>query len=444
MRSIQKQTRAEIAEIAKSQQQIKWFEAIQENAGDIPSISARIDTAQLYADAARALAAGALTDRPINNLVFVDTVSKLPAPSGGVITLADNVTYFVTVNLDLQGSRLVAGRNTTILGGSSENCSITSTGLGAGVPLVTSAWSLPMRGITLTSGTAIALDAAGNPAQALDWFGVNFLNCTNIGRIANYSNVIWTDCAILSSANLVFDGAIGTVGFSQSIFSGVAGQTTIAVLPTATITRRFRAIYCAAIAFGGGTAFNVDVAASIPTEGYILDTVNFSGGGIYTAGVQYNDNKALFIECRGVSNSASISNYFMVGNATATVIAATTTPVKVAGTTTSVAITQKFTNTNNRATYTGAITRDFKVTFGATAASGNNNQVAFYVYRNGVVVASSRAEVTTSGTGRAENVFGQTIVQMGQNDYVEIYVENNSAITNITVEDLNVIVEALN
>lgn len=72
--------------------------------------------------------------------------------------------------------------------------------------------------------------------------------------------------------------------------------------------------------------------------------------------------KALFSNCDGISNSSEISQYYMNNNATATVIAATGTPVKIAGTTTSATITSKFTNTDNRATYMGSQTKIFKIT----------------------------------------------------------------------------------
>ena len=47
----------------------------------------------------------------------------------------------------------------------------------------------------------------------------------------------------------------------------------------------------------------------------------------------------------------------MNGNATATTIASTGVAVKVEAITTSASVTQKFTNTSNRATYVGSLTR---------------------------------------------------------------------------------------
>ncbi len=149
-------------------------------------------------------------------LIFVEVLADLPAPVGGVITLVDNTAYYFTTTVDLVGNRLVCGINTTILGSSSENCRIKSTGL-VGTALITSNYSLPMRGITIEADVALNLDGDA-VTTAIDWFGVNFTDCNTVGLIKDYSNVIMSDSAFLNSGNLTFDGTIGTVGLSQCLF----------------------------------------------------------------------------------------------------------------------------------------------------------------------------------------------------------------------------------
>jgi hypothetical protein len=376
--------------------------------------------------------------------VFVDSKADLPTPSGGVITLLANYTYYFTTTVDLTGDRLVAGQNTTILGGSSENCRIKSTGLTA-TALITSAYSLPMRNITIEAAIGLNLNGSGTATAALDWAGVNFTDCATVGTIANYSNFIMTDCALLNSAKMTFDGTIGTIGFNQCLFSGVASQKSVIVAATCTITRRFRMTYSAVSTPSGGTGIDFSTSASVPVESYILDTVNFSGAGTATTGVTYLDNKALFTNCKGIKNSSAITNYYMSDNATVTDVISTAVPLKVAGTTTGSAITQKFSLTNNRATYTGGITRDFKITAVASlTASAQSLQIGFYVAKNGAVLNESEMYITTNASARAESVAIQTITELVPNDYVEIFVENDTNNTDVTVTFLNVIVEPLN
>ena len=378
---------------------------------------------------------------PFPNMIFVNSKSDFPAAVSGVITLAANVTYFITTTVDLTGDRLVGSQNTTIIGGSSENCILISTGLSASTALLSSAWSLPLRNFTITHGTAISLDASANANQAIDWFGVNFLNCAIVGTITSYTNVILSDCGILSSANFTFDGSIGTVGFSQCIFQGLASQTTLIFPSTLTITRRIRAIYSAFIAFSGGTAINVSTSAVIPVEGYILDTCNFSGGATYVAGVIHTDNKALFQNNKGISNSAEIGQMYFTNNATQNAIATTNVFEKIEGTTTASPQNEKFSHTNNRLTYTGGITREFVVTAScsAQAVQTNATTIVVRIAKNGTTITESESQATTSSTGRNENFYCQVLVELAENDFIELFIANQTNANSLLVTELNVL-----
>jgi len=383
---------------------------------------------------------------PDPEFVFVNSKTDFPAAVSGVITLTDNVTYFITKTIDLTGDRLVAGQNTTILGGSSENCFLISTGLSAGTALISSNWSLPMRNLSITHGTALNLDATGNSTAALDWFGVNFTNCATVGTIKTYSNFIMSDCALLNSANMTFDGTIGTVGFVNCLFSGIAGQRTLNFPSTLTITRRIRAIYSSFVAFGGATAVFLDTAAVVPVESYILDTINFSGGATYTGGVTYTDNKAFFSNCKGVVNSSQIGQMYYSNNTVQNPIATTNIFEKVLGTTTAGTINQKFSHANNQLTYTGGLARSFKITafLSAQSIQTNNTTILVRIAKNGVTIPESEAQATTSATGRNEAFPCQAIVEMTTNDFIEIFIANATNANNLLVTELNVVIEALN
>ena len=381
------------------------------------------------------------TNAPNPNLIFVNSKSDFPAAVSGVITLAANVTYFITTTVDLTGDRLVGSQNTTIIGGSSENCFLISTGLNANTALLSSAWSIPMRSISITHGTALNLDATGNANQAIDWFGVNFTNCATVGLVKSYSNFIMTDCALLNSANFTFDGTMGTVGFDQCLFSGIAGQTTLNFPSTLTITRRVRVIYSSFVAFGGATAINVSTSAVIPVESYILITVNFSGGATYVAGVQHDDNKALFQNCKGISNTAEVGQMYFTNNATENPIVTQGVFEKIEGTTTASPENEKFSHTNNRLTYTGGITREFVITASCSANSVTTPaaNITVRIAKNGVTIAESESQATTSSAGRNENFFCQALVQLAQNDFIELFIANNTSANNLLVTELNVL-----
>ena len=382
-----------------------------------------------------------LSDPLLTNLIFVESLSDLPAPVAGVISLADNLTYFFTTEIDLLGSRIVAGVNTTILGGSSENCRIKSTGL-IGTALITSNYSLPMRGITIEADVALNLNGDG-VTTAIDWFGVNFTNCANVGTIANYSNFIMTDSALLSSANMIFDGTVGTVGFSQCLFTGIPGQTTMSVAPTATITRRFRAIYSSFVAFGGATALNVSPSATINSEGFILDTINFSGGATYLGGLDYNSLKSLFVNCVGIINTSNAGHYRMDNNATITTIGAVNTWTPVLGITIiGYGNSPKFVHTNQRLTYVGATTQDFYVSGTFTIESVSNNQTFAVTFAlNGVPQDAESVEIRTATANQPYSITGLALAPLSTNDYIELYIKNLNATANVRVTEFNVIIQ---
>lgn len=369
-------------------------------------------------------------------VVFVSAKSDLPTAVSGVITLADNVTYFFTTTVDLTGDRLVCGVNTTLIGGSSENCRIKSTGLTTRA-LITSSYSLPIRSITIEAEIALSLNGDG-VTTALDWFGVNFTNCPTVGTIANYSNFIMQDSAFLNSGGLTFGGTIGTVGFTQCLFDNYSATTAITVPSSCTISRRFRIIYSSFVTLSGETSLNVSTIATISAERYILDTVNFSGGGTYVSGLDYTDNKALFTNCVGITNTSTRGFMYMVNNATAT-----TTPTtwkKASGTTTEDSQNSKFTHSNNRLTYTGGFTNTFHIFVNCNVLSNANQNISLGLAKNGTII--SQSEMTVRCTTASQPYFAATQypIIMSANDYVELFIINNTGSVNVTVQDMNMFI----
>jgi hypothetical protein len=372
-----------------------------------------------------------------NEFVFVFSILDLPTAVSSVITLADNITYFITKTIDLAGARLVGGVNSVIIGGSSENCILKSTGLSSSTALITSVYSLPIRNITITHGTALNLDGDGT-TTALDWFGVNFTDCATVGTIKDYTNFVMSDSAFLNSGNLTFDGTIGTIGVSNSLFDCTTGSTALILPSTLTVSRRFRVIYSSFIALSGETAISVDASATISSERYILDTVNFSGGGTYIAGVTHTDNKALFVNCVGITNTSTKGFMYMLNNTTDTSIGVANANVwvKATGTTTS-GTNSKFTHTTNRLTYNGAFTNSFLVTLNATVRSaGTSQSISIGVAKNGTIITESEGIVRTATANVEHGGSTQAVLELVANDYVELYVRNTSS-TDIRVTDFN-------
>jgi len=384
-----------------------------------------------------------------NNSFTIDTYTDFGTPSGTTYILQDNKTYMLTTKVTLpSGYTITAGRNSPILGYSSENCILEGT-LPSGVSLVNSQWSMPIRNVSFSvsgDGNVFNLDATGNENQAIDWYGVNILK-GKCGLVKNYSNFVVASMLIQGhNQGFIFDGECGTLSFVLTLFGTPEGTgcTHITLPSTSNITRRFRSFYSAFVAPSGTStvALSVSTGAVIPTEAYILDNVNFSGGSEsnYIQGVQYTDNKALFKESKGVTNTSVISQMYMEGNVTPTIITGSSNYTKILGTTIANIINQKTEHSDNRLTIKSAITKTYRITGTASLSSGNNNNIYIKVFVNGVEGVGARSEATTSGTGRSENVKINWVGVLRENDYVEIWVRNLNG-NNITVSTLDVIIE---
>lgn len=409
----------------------------------IVSATAPIDPAvdQLWCDTS-VPGNGNLTD-----FTYVSSKDDLPTAVANVITLNANHTYYFIGTVDLVGDRLVGGFNTCILGPSSENAFITSTGLGVGVALFTTAWTTPVRHVTFKDvDTCLYISGATNAPLALDWTGVNFTNIPNVGVIDTCDNFIFSKGSFLGSKGLRFTGSVGTFSVSESLLRGSGGAgSLIEVDANAIVTRRFRITYSSVIAFGSTTGIDVNASATIPIEGFILDTISFSGGGNYLPGVSTSSNFALFSECKGIVNTSVNGQAYMRGNTTATTISVTNTFYKVEGTTTASADSAKYTHTNNRLTNAAEIDRKYVIHCTLSFLAGTNDvcEFGFYDSKLGAVREPSKTTGTANAAGRMESLSLSCIVQHGFGDYIEIHCANTSGLSNITVESMNLLINEI-
>ena len=397
------------------------------------------------------------------NFIFVGSTNDLPEPVNGVINLKDNYTYFFTTTVDLQGNRLVAGQNTTILGGSSENCRIKSTGISTTTALLSSHYSLPLRNITFEAPYAINLDATGYGTQALDWFGVNFTNCAKVGIISSYNNFIMLDGAFLDSQDLTFNGTTGTVGFNQCLFSGnfgLGGTKSILNFPSTFIcTRRIRVTVCSFVVPFGYTGITVNNGVTFTSpESFILQTCNFSGPGTkigVSTHTDINGRDTFFEGNRGIPNTFASGQFYMRNNSTNTVIGVGNTNVwtKIVGVTTTLgSINSKFTASENRLTYDVAIDRRFLSQATVSFTTENPSiepdiEIGILDYNAatgiGTILTTSATTIRSCDYGTYYTAHLTDIHDHNQGDYVELYIRNKTDDSDITVNEMSLLLTSI-
>ena len=379
-------------------------------------------------------------DFSVSSLHFITGPSCFPEPVSGVITLETNHSYFILNHVDLLGLRIVCAVDNVIEGVSSENCSLTSTGLGVGVALVTSQFTLILKNITFIDvDTCLDLDATiPVDDQVIDWFAVNFENIPNIGSVDNYSNFIFSYGAFLSSANLEFFNIAGTVGFNDTLFVGIsAGGPLLMFDDNEVITRRIKIKDSAFVVLD--TGIDVSVLATVPNQGYIIDSCNFSGPGTFLVGVQSTSNKDFFSKNFGIANSRSAGGFHI----TVPILTVLTlnTWTKVLGTTALSLETQKFTDSglSNHLLFTGTIEDIFFCTY-TTALSGSNGKDI----QVGVSINGADPEIDTlsiSTTDSACKVVSNSTSffhDLKENDTIELWVMNLSDSTDVTFSQISI------
>lgn len=379
-------------------------------------------------------------------VIYVTAPEDFPTSIFGVINLIENTTYIIAGDVDLAGDRIACAEGSVIAGASPTNSSLTSTGL-AGNPLISSDTSLTLRDFkihTLASGVpALSIDAVANPGSSFEMYGMEFEDVHTVGTIKDVGMILVQGTSFEESSGLTLDGTINIAAFFSCMFNTAPSGTFFNFPATAIVTSRFKILYSSFIIGVGETGIDVDVAATVPAEGFILDSVTFSGGGGYLSTILSSDDKSMFKECTGIPNSSVTGHLYWIENVTATTIATEDVPVKATGTSIAGPNNERFTHTTGRLTNSSAKTRTFIVAATLSLTSGNNHVIGVYIADGGTVIPDSKVLTTTSGTGKSENVTCQTIVTLYPGEYVELFVENTTAATNITVSDLSLICRAL-
>ena len=210
----------------------------------------------------------------------------------------------------------------------------------------------------------------------------------------------------------------GTVNKIRNLENGSGVITSVSPSGGAKISHNFTAN-------AEGLPILLNTAADSPTIASIV-----AGSGISIAAVNTSG-----IEITSIADQI-YGQVTMHGNSTATTIATIGVPVKVAGTFVVQAESNFTGNTTGRLTYNGGTT---EVVFASVSitfehAGGGSDTLVVYIAKNGSVLSGAKAsrDVTGSNAGNVGIFFN---VSMSANDYLEVFVANDSGTNDITVVD---------
>lgn len=372
------------------------------------------------------------------NEVVVNSVSDLPAPLGGKHTLADFTNYKLSGDINLGTNYIEMGVNCSVFSTNVFSPLVTYTGTGScwkGVDknaTLTQVSTLAPNGElynfsspTTVGGNIVLIDTCFSPACAK--FGtfdnLNALLMTSSSTIAGDEGITiagdnWDVISLIRCSQITtnpsFKGIdLGsslhrTLEFTDLIVTGPSGVTGISGLPSSGNIR-------------------VGELASISNS-------TFSPLITPLSGLDPSDIRISFKGNSGVSDSISDALLHFNGNALVSTINTVNVPVKVNAVWSISRMSRFSASTNGRVTYLAerADTFPVDISAGITVVGGGTKDVSVHLAKNGSVIADAVFTVEASGS-KPRTLFIPWQVTLELNDYLEVFVSNNSDTTNLVV-----------
>jgi hypothetical protein len=157
----------------------------------------------------------------LNNIVWVNSVSDLPTPSGGTHTLLANTLYFFNIGTFNLSDTLTLGNNTQIYGINKTATIINYSGVGNLINATNCNFTL--RDIELQASSGTVFNVSNTTSQSMYCEQINFRNCNSLGTI-NGGGIFWKYTLNMSGGNgLLLSGTLGSCIFDTCSFRTLSG-----------------------------------------------------------------------------------------------------------------------------------------------------------------------------------------------------------------------------
>lgn len=389
-----------------------------------------------------------------DQVVQVFELSDFPDPVAGVITLATGTRYIICADINFGTNQMSFGTDgeISIVGANPFTYQIISEIPAATPFIIGSVGRVDISDVditTVTTGQGVLFDltASGASIPSFTMRRIRYIGFESLGTIRGTRGALDRMSFVSNSDGITFEdsGAFPAawtfeeVGFTSQggdhvTFTGtnsLIGIETISGAPTT-----------------GNALLNFDSAGTY--DSVVVDTCVFTnalGGTFLASGSKdQTDPEFRFVNNLGVRDSTVKGSAYFVGNSTETTISAANTPVAVAGTTIAGELERFTHNSSGILTYIGKEPITARVE-GRLQLEVNANleevTIATYIYKNGVQQASTVAQVTIASvfqTPTSPEFVSVDNLQLDTNDTLQVYIENQTDTTNITVTELKLII----
>jgi hypothetical protein len=409
------------------------------------------------------------------NIVNVLSASDLPA------TLAANTAYIINGSITTSQAITTVGDNSMIIGRKGRDTDkITYTGIGTFISLVDVNFTLRNVTFSATDSSSRIIDADNYSTgsfnegrdKTLSIFTCQFRNCYDVMTINGYDLVDINNTLFFyvqainhglefhSTSKIELSSCELLRWFDESTLptpSGWALAAMFCIVPNGAQVGVGALNISGCIMHPQQTQDAIKIDPASTTAFATISSNTFVTAGLTTGVIfsptafglpDYSQTATLAFDVfanQGVLNSVSGVVNTLVNNVTDTAIAAASTPVVIntGGGSTLQAAVRYTVAAGGRSTYIGS--KQVYVSIHASISyekqGGGSDTYNFFFYKNGVLLPGSQTQVVggtgTSASGAFSMIYGTL---MNQNDYIEIYVENDGGTNDILIKDYQLVI----
>jgi hypothetical protein len=363
------------------------------------------------------------------NIVYVDAVGDFPNQQNGGITLNPSKVYIISGSVDI-GQNYINVNGAGIRGLDPTKDRIISAAKGA----VLRSQDLD---VYLEKVCVIPLGATTTAYDFEDNTGTKTLNLLSgnsvveaprmvsggVGRFSGFNSMYITSNFWRCRDGLKLSGSTGKFCSAFNYITGISSGVGIEFMPDfdasdIDLSNNY-------FVFSGGTAVKFNAKAKVDQarmNGNLFrgPAVLINGFDSYTPGWEMRQNGAGLPDTKPVPTKLISPNLF-------TKIGGETTTIKSDG----------FAIASNRITYTGKRTLNARVYINVGGKTPEaNSDLSVAVYKNGLIQIAPNSSISVGLKNEGFQLTLETIAEINQGDYLEVFIKNNANTTPIVVKDL--------
>ncbi len=373
------------------------------------------------------------------NIVYVDAIGDFPSPQNGGITLNPSKVYIISGSVDI-GQNYINVNGAGLKGLDPGKDRIISAVKGAVLRSQDLDVFMEKLGVIPLGTTTTAYDFEDNTGtKTLNLLPGNSvveaprMVSGGVGRFSGFNSMYITTNFWRCRDGLKLSGNTGKFCAAFNYITGISSGAGIEFMPDfessdIDLSNNYF-VYSGNIGVKFNTKAKTDQGRM---NGNLFrgPATLITGFDSYTPGWEMKQNGA------GIPDTKPYGYLYMNDNPTATRLISPNLFTKIAGETTTIK-SDGFITTSNRITYTGkrALNARVYINVGGKTPEANSD-LSVAVYKNGLIQVAPNSSINVGAKNEGFQLTLETVAEINQGDYLEVFIKNNVNSTPIIVKDL--------